>query len=83
MKFDGLRTTADNAATRALCGRRSNCGPFDPVLLAGSTGDPEEATVLDAFEQIRTHRAQLPPADRPAARGTIRRRGGADRGAGI
>ncbi|MFH5805359.1 3-deoxy-D-manno-octulosonic acid transferase [Alienimonas sp. DA493] len=52
VKFDGLRVDSANPATRVL---REAFGLDEdaPVLLAGSTGDPEEAIVLDAYEQIR------------------------------
>ena len=52
VKFDGVETDPDNPRTRAL---RSafDLLPSEPVLLAGSTGDPEEAIVLDAFAEVR------------------------------
>ncbi|QDT18076.1 3-deoxy-D-manno-octulosonic acid transferase [Alienimonas californiensis] len=52
VKFDGLHVDPANPATQAL---REAFGlhPAEQVLLAGSTGDPEEAIVLDAYQQIR------------------------------
>ena len=52
VKFDGVETDSDNPRTRRL---RDAFGllPSEPVLLAGSTGDPEEAIVLDAFAEVR------------------------------
>ena len=57
VKFDALAAGPDDARLAAL---RSAFGlnRGDPVLLAGSTGDPEEAAALDAYETLRkTHPA--------------------------
>ena len=55
VKFDALAAGPDDARLAAL---RSAFGldRGDPVLLAGSTGDPEEAAALDAYDTLRkTH----------------------------
>ena len=52
VKFDGLRTDPRNPQTAALR-RAFGLNPFEPVLLAGSTGEPEEDVVLDAWERVR------------------------------
>ena len=53
VKFDGVETDPHNARTAAL-GRALGLLPGEPVLLCGSTGDPEETAALDA------HAALLP-----------------------
>ncbi|MEM9703686.1 MAG: glycosyltransferase N-terminal domain-containing protein, partial [Planctomycetota bacterium] len=52
VKYDGLRSDPHNAATDALR-RQFGLNPFEPLLLAGSTGEPEEAVVLDAFALLQ------------------------------
>ena len=57
VKFDAVAAGPDDARLTAL---RTAFGlrPGDPVLLAGSTGDPEEAIALDAYAALReTHPA--------------------------
>lgn len=70
VKFDAVTTDPRDPRVTAL---RDAFGlrPDDPVLLAGSTGDPEEATALDAYETLhKTHPAlRLLIAPRGAVRG--------------
>jgi 3-deoxy-D-manno-octulosonic-acid transferase len=51
IKYDGVETDRHNAATTAL---RKMIGiqPRDLVWIAGSTSDPEERIVLDAYAQL-------------------------------
>jgi 3-deoxy-D-manno-octulosonic-acid transferase len=58
MKYDGARTDRDNPATRRL---RELAGiePEGPVLLAGSTQEPEERIVVEAFGKLRRRWPEL------------------------
>ena len=58
VKFDGAVTDRANPRTEALR-RAFRLLPGEPVLLAGSTGDPEEAVVLDAFAELKTRHPTL------------------------
>ena len=83
VKFDAVAT--DPADPRVAALRRAfGLRPEEPVLLAGSTGDPEEAAVLDAYDSAAEDAPRPPPADWP--RGTPRgsgRCGNVDRGARV
>ena len=53
IKYDGVRTDPGDPRTRELR-RAFGLRPGEPVLVAGSTGDPEEAIVLDAHARLRS-----------------------------
>ncbi len=52
LKFDGAETDRNNARTRQLR-QLAGITPEDTVLLGGSTSDPEEQVVLQAFATLR------------------------------
>ena len=52
IKYDGVRTDRDDPRVHALR-RAFGLHPDEPVLVAGSTGDPEEEIVLDAHARLR------------------------------
>ena len=82
VKFDGAEADPANPRTRAL-GRAFGLRPGEPVLLAGSTGEPEEEIVLDAFAALRRTPPRPATAHRPPPRRAVRRGRGLDRGAGV
>ncbi len=58
VKYDGVETDRNNPATtklREIFGIR----PDELVWVAGSTSEPEEEIVLDAFEQLRAEHSAL------------------------
>lgn len=58
IKFDGVTTNRDNAATRAL---RASFGiqPEETVFIAGSTQDPEESLALETWATLRDEHPRL------------------------
>ena len=58
VKFDGLDSDRSNEKTQSL---RTAIGlaPDEPVFLAGSTIDPEEDIVLDAWQAVRRQHPEL------------------------
>src|SRR5262249_50061498 len=52
IKFDRVEVDRANPKTEEL-GQGFGIGPNDPVLIAGSTQDPEEAYAIDAWLAIR------------------------------
>lgn len=58
VKFDGAQLDRGNAKTRQLAALW-DIAPGDPVFLAGSTQDPEEAIALATFERLRDRHPRL------------------------
>jgi len=58
IKFDGVRFDRSNPATRRLA-ELAGLAADDVVVLAGSTGEPEEALAIAAFQQLRPRHPQL------------------------
>jgi len=58
MKYDGAQTDRRNAATQRLAALAGFL-PDDVVLLAGSTQEPEEVMVLEAFRRLSREWPQL------------------------
>jgi 3-deoxy-D-manno-octulosonic-acid transferase len=58
IKFDGARFDRSNPATRRMA-EVAGLAADDVVFLAGSTGEPEEALAIAAFQQLRPRHPQL------------------------
>ena len=58
VKFDGAQSDRDNPSTRRLA-ELAGILPTDRVFLAGSTQNPEEATVLEAFQRVSADHPDL------------------------
>ena len=52
VKFDGVECSRDNPGTQRLR-QLFDLSHNDPVLVAGSTQDPEERLILDTWQQLR------------------------------
>jgi 3-deoxy-D-manno-octulosonic-acid transferase len=58
MKFDGVQSDRQNAATQRLAAL-AGIGPDDVVFLAGSTQEPEEETAVEVWRTLVAHWPKL------------------------
>lgn len=58
MKFDGVQSDRQNAATQRLAAL-AGIGPDDVVFLAGSTQEPEEETAVEVWRSLVAHYPKL------------------------
>ena len=58
MKFDGVQSDRQNAATQRLA-NLAGIGPEDVVFLAGSTQEPEEETAVEVWRSLVAHWPRL------------------------
>jgi 3-deoxy-D-manno-octulosonic-acid transferase len=58
VKYDGVQTDRDNPKTRELC-RLSGISGDEVVWVAGSTMEPEEEFVLDAYTRLHARHSNL------------------------
>ena len=58
MKFDGVQSDRQNAATQRLA-NLAGIGPEDVVFLAGSTQEPEEETAVEVWRTLVAHYPKL------------------------